>query len=226
MIKRKLKALYLRLLFLLPHDNIYAFHNLSSHPALELTGRKLDTQAFYDFVRRHGPYVSLTDILASGNLSSKAAITFDDGLEDVYSIAYPFLTGQGIPFTAFILTDKLDQPGYLTTAQVVEMAQNPLVTIGSHGTDHTRLSAASPEKQRHELHASREKLQALLGRPCTLFAYPFGAYNQTTLALMKESGYRLACAVKGRPLLRGNHDDPYTIPRLSIDDTTLDLYDY
>ena len=64
------------------------------------------------------------------------------------------------------------------------------------------------------------------GRPCWCFAYPFGAYNETTLEMMRNAGYRLAYAVKGRPLLRGNHNDPYTIPRLSIDDTTLVFYDY
>ena len=226
MLKRTLKKLYLRFLLLLPHDSIYAFHNVSSHPAIELTGRKLDTQAFYDFIRRHGPYVSIEEMGQPVKPQGRSAVTFDDGLEDVYTIAYPFLKELGVPFTIFVLTDKLDQPGYLTTAQLLELAQDQLVTIGSHGTDHTRLSAADHDKQAHELHASKEKLEKLLGRPCWCFAYPFGAYNQTTMELMKSAGYRLAYAVKGRPLLRGNHDDPYTIPRLSIDDTTLVFYDH
>lgn len=226
MMKRMLKKLYLRLLLLLPHDCIYAFHNVSSHPAIELTGRKLDTEAFHDFIRRHGPYVSLEEMGQPKKPTSRSAVTFDDGLEDVYTIAYPFLKEMGIPFTIFVLTDKLDQPGYLTTAQLLELAKDPLVTIGSHGTDHTRLSKADKDKQRHELHASKEKLEELLGRPCWCFAYPFGAYNETTLELMRDAGYRLAYAVKGRPLLRDNHDDPYTIPRLSIDDTTLVFYDH
>ena len=42
---------------------------------------------------------------------------------------------------------------------------------------------------------------------------------------MREAGYTLAYAVKGRPLLKGNHNDPFTLPRLSIDDTTLEFYD-
>ena len=150
----------------------------------------------------------------------------NDGLADVYTIAYPFLKSLNIPFTVFVLSDKLDQPGYLTTAQLLEIAADPLVTIGSHGTDHTRLSQADEDKQRHELLASKEKLEQLLGKPCRFFAYPFGAYNETTLSLMKNAGYQLAYAVKGRPLLRGNHSDPYTIPRLSIDDSTLLYYDH
>lgn len=226
MVKALLKRLYLRLLLLLPNDRIYAFHNVSSHPEIELTSRKLDTQAFYDFIRRHGPYVSLEEMGQPDRPTGRAAVTFDDGLEDVYTIAYPFLKGENIPFTVFVLTDKLDQPGYLTTAQLKEIAQDPLVTIGSHGTDHTRLSRTDRDKQYHELHASKEKLEALLGRPCAFFAYPFGAYNETTLDLMQSAGYALAYAVRGRPLLPGNHRDPYTLPRLSIDDSTLPYYDH
>lgn len=226
MLKPLLKKAYLRLLLLLPNDRIYAFHNVSSHPAIELTSRKLDTQAFYDFVRRHGPYISLEEMGQPKRPTGRAAITFDDGLEDVYTIAYPFLKSLSIPFTVFVLSDKLDQPGYLTTAQLLEIAKDPLVTIGSHGTDHTRLSKADRDKQHHELHASKEKLEALLLKPCRFFAYPFGAYNDTTLSLMADAGYRLAYAVKGRPLLPGNHSDPYTIPRLSIDDSTLAYYDH
>lgn len=225
MLKRTLKKAYLNLLLHLPNDRIYAFHNVSSQPALELTGRKLDTEKFFDFVLRHGPYISLEEMGQPKRPSGRAAITFDDGLEDVYSIAYPFLKKKGIPFTAFVLTDKLDQPGYLTTVQLLELAADPLVTIGSHGTDHTRMGQADEAKQRRELMDSKVALEKLLGKPCKYFAYPFGSYNETTLALMQEAGYALAYAVKGRPLLRGNHSDPFTLPRLSIDDTTLEFYD-
>lgn len=224
--KKQLKKLYLRLLLALPNDRIYAFHNVSSHPEIELTSRKLDTETFYSFVRRHGPYISVEEMGQPEHPTGRAAITFDDGLADVYTIAYPFLKSLNIPFTVFVLSDKLDQPGYLTTEQLLEIAADPLVTIGSHGTDHTRLSQADKDKQRHELLASKEKLEQLLGKPCRFFAYPFGAYNETTLSLMKNAGYQLAYAVKGRPLLRGNHSDPYTIPRLSIDDSTLLYYDH
>lgn len=226
MLKPLLKKAYLRLLLLLPNDRIYAFHNVSSHPQIELTSRKLDTQAFYDFVRRHGPYISLEEMGQPKRPTGRAAITFDDGLEDVYTIAYPFLKSLSIPFTIFVLSDKLDHPGYLTTEQLLELADDPLVTIGSHGTDHTRMGRASEEKQQIELLLSKSKLELLLNRPCKFFAYPFGSYNETTLKLMQDAGYCLAYAVRGRPLLPGNHGNPYTLPRLSIDDSTLTYYDH
>lgn len=226
MLKKILKTIYLRLLLHMPHDAIYAFHNVSSHPEVELTARKLDTEKFYDFVKRHGPYVSLREIEEGRLYARRAAITFDDGLEDVYTIAYPFLREQGIPFTAFVLTDKLDQPGYLTTSQLREMSFDPMVTIGSHGTDHSRFPQITEAELRHELQASKAKLEEVLGRPCDVVAYPFGAFDETTVRLAKEAGYTRAYAVKGRPLMKWQKRDPYGVPRLSIDDTTLVYYDH
>lgn len=224
MIKQWLKRAYLRLLYLFPHNNVYEFHHVSDHPAVDLSPRKIDTQRFYDFVERHGPYLSLADILSRKRFDRSAAITFDDGLEDVYTVAYPYLKKKGIPFTAFVLSAKIGQPGYITREQLLEMAADPLVTIGSHGTDHTKLSQADEKKQRVELFESKKQLEAITGLPCTYFAYSFGLYNDTTLRLIAEAGYARACAVKGRPLTARSVGDVYTIPRLSIENGTLRFY--
>lgn len=222
---RLLKHAFLRTLFCLPHNNIYEFHHVSADPACPQSPRRLATDSFYRFVDAHGPYLPLRQLLAQKALNGSAAITFDDGLEDVYTLAYPYLKERGIPFTVFVLSEKLGQAGYLTVAQLRELAADSLVVIGSHGTDHTVLAEASVNKQRHELFASRAQLEQLTGLPCAYFAYPLGAYNKTTLSLIRQAGYERAFAVKGRPLLAWNAKESYTIPRLSIADETLAFYD-
>lgn len=156
MIKDTLKRLYLGVLSHFPHNNIYEFHHVSSHPVVDLSPRKLDTEAFFRFVEKHGPYLSLEKLTGEKKLKRYAAITFDDGLEDVYTIAYPYLAQKGIPFTAFVLSGKIGQPGYLTKEQLLEMAANPLVTIGLHGVDHTKLSEVDEETQRREVEGSKK----------------------------------------------------------------------
>ncbi len=225
MIRKELKKIFLRFLFLQPHNNIYEFHHVSRTPDIDLSPRKIDTDTFRRFVERHGPYVPLAEILCKKEMKHYAAITFDDGLEDVYTIAYPFLSQRRIPFTAFILSDKVGKPGYITRGQLAEMVTNPLVTIGSHGTDHTKLAQADEEKQRFELFESKKVIEGMTGRSCEYFAYPFGQYNDTTLRLMAEAGYVRACAVKGRPFTRKELGNAYTVPRLSIEDNTLQFYD-
>lgn len=224
MIKQAMKQAYMRLLFCLPHNNIYEFHHVSREPAVDLSPRKISTEGFREFVERHGPYLPLTELTERRALDGSAAITFDDGLEDVYTVAYPFLAARGIPFTAFLLSDRLDQPGYLTRAQALELARSPLVTIGSHGASHVRLSLADEAVQRAEIFDSKAKLEALLGMPCETFAYPFGMYSAVTRRLVREAGYKYACAVRGRPLLGRGVRDPFAIPRLSIDTGTLRYY--
>lgn len=225
MIKKLLKTIYLRSLFLLPHNNIYSFHCISDDVTeRQLTGRWIDEEQFKDFVRTHGPYLSVEDILNRDKLDGHAALTFDDGLADVYTVAYPFLKQEGIPFTFFPLTDKLDQPGYMTTEQLKEMAADPLVTVGSHGISHLHLARENEETQDKELSESKKTLEALTGKICRIAAYPFGDFNQTTEKIMNRTGYTWGLAVKGRPLLRKRQGQPYGVPRLSIDRTTEKLY--
>ena len=224
--KRRMKKTFLRTLFLFPHNTIFEFHHVSANPAIDLSPRKVDTQKFYSFVENHGPYVGLDEILEKRK-EGVGAVTFDDGLEDVYSIAYPFLKERRIPFTIFVLSRKIGLPGYLTRQQLEEMHRDPLVTIGSHGLNHIRLGRADAKTQEEELFLSKKELEELLGGgyECRYFAYPFGSYKQDTLELVQKAGYQRAFAVKGRPLLPWNGKDPYEIPRLSIDDSTLDFYE-
>ncbi|MDO5435329.1 MAG: polysaccharide deacetylase family protein [Clostridia bacterium] len=225
MLKTVAKKAFLNALFLLPHNNIYSFHCIcDDETERRLTGRSFDTQAFYSFVKQHGPYLPLDALCAEAALCGKAALTFDDGLRDVFDVAYPFLKKEGIPFTAFVLSGKLGQPGYLTAEQLQILADDPLVTIGSHGVSHAHLSRLDEETQKAELETSKAELEDLLRQPVKYFAYPFGDFNETTLRLIKGAGYEAAFAVEGRPLTRRGQGAPYRIPRLSIADNTLAFY--
>lgn len=63
-----------------------------------------------EFLRRHYKVVALSDFLAAlrgeTNLPEKAAlITFDDGLRNNYTVAYPLLQEFGLPATIFLTSD-------------------------------------------------------------------------------------------------------------------------
>ena len=224
-IKRLLKKTYLKCLYLFPHNSIYEFHHVSDKPEIDLSPRKIETEAFMDFIEKHGPYIAVSEILEK-KLSGFKAVTFDDGLADVYETAYPFLKRNGIPFTIFVLAEKLDHPGYITTDQLLEMEKDPLVTVGSHGLTHIRIGEQEAETQFIELNKSKKILEQTIGGEysCRYFAYPFGSYNKTTLSFMAKAGYAKGFAVKGRPLLPWNRKTDYEIPRLSIDSQTLQFY--
>ena len=224
MVKDKLKKCYLGTLFHLPHNNIYSFHHLSNTPKIDLSERKLDTKKFYSFIEKHGPYVSMRVLLNNERYNGVSTLTFDDGLEDVYTIAYKYLKKEEIPFTIFVLTDKIGQEGYITKEQFIEMIEDPLVTIGSHGKNHVHFGDSTYGTQYNEIIESKYNLRREYNLECKYIAYPFGSYNNITMDIVKKAGYSYGFAVKGRPLVKGNHKNPYLIPRLSIDNNTISIY--
>jgi peptidoglycan/xylan/chitin deacetylase (PgdA/CDA1 family) len=74
-----------------------------------LTSRQM-FERHLDCIGRHFRFVSLDEIgerLASGRPFTErvAAVTFDDGYQDVYEHAYPVLKRKGIPAAVFVVTD-------------------------------------------------------------------------------------------------------------------------
>lgn len=131
-----------------------------------------------------------------------AAITFDDGYEDVVENALPELRKRGLPSTVFIITGLLgckrnwehrggedtSDVRLMTHQQLRELPSN-LVHIGSHTMTHAFLPKLETGKLREELASSRAKLEKLLQSEVKAFALPYGAYNDTVLRICRESGY-------------------------------------
>lgn len=154
-----------------------------------------------------------------GKNKNKALITFDDGLADVYRVAYPELKERGIPFTVFIITEFLDTEGYLTTDQLVELSKDSLVTVGSHGLSHDVLKGMPRERQEEELLKSKENLESLLCRPVKYFAYSHGQYDDVTLEILKNKRYySFAFGVAGYPTNICTRRWKYHLPRLNCED--------
>lgn len=116
--------------------------------------------------------------------------------------------------------DPYDQLPMLTDEQLREMAEAG-ITIGSHTVTHPALPALSRDDALRELTESKALLESEIGRPVSLFAYPFGEFehfNAEIQALVGAAGYKAACTtIRGvnqtetnpLSLLRiGVHDDP------------------
>ena len=144
------------------------------------------------------------------------ALTFDDGLLDLYENVFPYLGEKHIPFTAFIVTDFLDKPGYITKKQLVEMAKNPLVTIGSHGISHKLLTTMPRKEILQESITSQAILQDIIGKEVDYFAYSHGQINYNDIDLFKT--YRFCYIASGgfNNFISGRNK--YLIPRINIID--------
>lgn len=192
---------------------VLMFHHITEMPKVKKSACLLSFDFFKNFILRYnGNYSSFEDVAAK-KVKRKIAVTFDDGLEDVYTMAYPFLKEHNVPFTIFVITDFLDTDGYITTEQLKEMSKDPLVTIGSHGVTHKILPKLSREEKMFELSESKRKLSELIGKDVTVFAYSHGQFDQETLSLMGCYDYAFSAGECFSALLKW---DKYLIPRFNL----------
>ncbi len=62
-------------------------------------------------------------------------------------------------------------------------------TIANHSLTHPRLDQMPLDEARHQIAEGRERLQQYFGQPVCGFAYPFGAYNDAVMAMVRQSGH-------------------------------------
>jgi peptidoglycan/xylan/chitin deacetylase (PgdA/CDA1 family) len=127
---------------------------------------------------------------------NRIAITFDDAYESVYHAAAPLLERYGMPYTVFVNTDAIGSRGYMTWAQLEELAASEQVTIANHSTDHGHLARkpGEPEDQwskrvTHSLDQAQRTLKDRLGVEEPMFAYPYGEFDQALERKLASRGW-------------------------------------
>ena len=90
--------------------------------------------------------------------------------------------------------------------------------VGSHGSMHYWLDQISSQEQKVDISSSLEFLEEV-GAPTSnwIMCYPYGAYNDTTLSLLKEMGASIGITTDFRKA-NLEIDDPLTLPRFDTND--------
>ena len=163
--------------------------NLIVDPDLFEAQIKALSKAGYYFLTPEEAYKAFTE----NALPTKKVVwlTFDDGNEDFYTIAYPILKKYKAKATNNIITGfvKKGNAGNLTVKQMKEMMAHGM-SFQSHTVNHPDLSTTDKATQKVELTDSIDFLENKLNTKVNTIAYPSGRYNQTTLDLAKKT-YKL-----------------------------------
>lgn len=104
----------------------------------------------------------------------------------------------------------------MTTAELLELVDHPLITLGGHTMHHPRLGSRPLSDALVEIESGRRRLQELTGRLPTLFAYPYGDYDDEVAELTKAVGFEYAVTTDEGWV--GLKEDRVRLPRLHVKD--------
>ncbi|MFF2481148.1 polysaccharide deacetylase family protein [Paenibacillus sp. NPDC058071] len=152
-------------------------------------------------------------------------ITFDDGYETFYTDAFPILKEFGYPAVNFVIVSDIEVnrgAKKMTWAQMREMQQSGM-DFYSHTYDQHRYGAIREDglqkpmltrqqyfkkekrmeteeefqaRVKGDLSKAEAILKEQLNNPMSVLAFPYGAYNEEVLSMMKELGIEISFTVK------------------------------
>lgn len=130
------------------------------------------------------------------------AIHFDDAYESVYTQAFPLLKALNWPFSIFVAIQAIDDQyqGYMTWEQLAEVADYG-AEIGGHSLTHSHLVRSLDDETTaqwltrvsEEIDRGNQRIEDELDTEVSLFAYPYGEFNEQLTELLGNRGiYGLA----------------------------------
>jgi peptidoglycan/xylan/chitin deacetylase (PgdA/CDA1 family) len=145
-------------------------------------------------------------VTAGDDLTATCALTFDDGTEDHLTVLAPILAELGVAGTVYVCPGLFGTAypwaggaRFMTEEEVVELARDPLVEIGSHTIDHTVLGDASAAEAYREMATCKQRLEDLLQTAVPSFCYPRCVYSPACPDAARRAGYTSAvtCGPRG-----------------------------
>jgi peptidoglycan/xylan/chitin deacetylase (PgdA/CDA1 family)/GT2 family glycosyltransferase len=207
---------------------VLLFHSISRPIGRDESRHHLSCPRFRRFMQwlRNAGYSSITP---SGWLSAspgprQVMLTFDDGYEDFYSVAYPALAECGFHAVVFVVVDQIGKsnvwdsalggpPRRLLSAAQIRELHRLGVTIGSHSLTHAWLPDLSETELRREVADSKSRLEDLLGSEVACFAYPAGGFDARVRRAVARAGYQMGMTIRQGLSF---WDDPLQIKRTEI----------
>jgi peptidoglycan/xylan/chitin deacetylase (PgdA/CDA1 family) len=139
-------------------------------------------------------------------------ITFDDNSTGQFTNALPVMDQYQFKAVFFVMTVAVGKKGYLSAAQIQQMARQGH-EIGLHTWDHHNVTHYTPADWPVQLYKPRQQLEKITGQPVQFFAFPYGAWNDTAVNRLRQSGFKLAFILHTKA---STANPQYTIRRLMV----------
>lgn len=147
----------------------------------------------------------------------KVVITFDDGWSSQYSVAYAYMDTLGLKGTAYIIAEKIDTAGYMTTANLATLHGDGW-DLCTHGL--TNLTTLTLLQAETDVLANRQFLidEGLTGA-YNHYAYPEGGYDTDIMDMLANNGFVSARTIVDR-VQAEEIGEPHALTRRGVYDTT------
>ena len=156
----------------------------------------------------------------------KVVITFDDGLRDFYTSAFPILKKFGFKASVFLTSGLIDKAFItgrecLKAPEIKELAEKG-IEFGSHTVSHPQLKTLSRNEIVYELANSKKMIEDIIGSPVSLFSYPYRFPEEDSIftkmfgMLLVDQGYAVGMTtIIGVTKIK---DNPLFLKRLPVND--------
>lgn len=229
---------------------IVMYHHITQKPsrAGDYVIKTSELEQDFDYLKDKGyKAVTVQDLIdyvdGKKDLPEKIImITFDDGFESVYSLAWPMLAERkmcAVAAAVGTITESYTQSGdkninyaYMTWDELAEIDKSDEFEVQNHSYDmhHTgsgkrkglsKMNGESVEEYNKILTQDLTKMQNSLknnsGILATAAVYPYGAYSPSTLETVKKIGFRcsMTCEQRINSISRANADCLYNLGRFN-----------
>ena len=218
-------------------DDGYEDNYTYAYPILKELGIPFTIYVSVDLVNDHAPIwnyllliekiVRKNNMLKLGNGRSLSCSNFDEKnaaflqLKSwLFSLPYSSLHNEFVGAFKNYLADDIFEANTLTWEQILEMANDPLCTIGSHTMSHCRLAMKDADVLLYELKNSKDILFEKIGKTVEHLSYPYGWITDVSneaAEMAKRVGYKTAFHSFGGPI-REKDKDLYHLKRIMVNE--------
>ncbi len=156
---------------------------------------------------------AIARLRSTARLPEKSVVlTIDDSYDSVLTGAMPLLRRFGFKATLFVNTVNVGRKGYLSWAELKELAASG-IELGNHSHSHAHfLNQDEPLAAfREDIVRAQQEFKAHLGLRPELFAYPYGEYTPAMERVVEEMGFQ--AAVTQHSGIIYPESDLYALPR-------------
>lgn len=123
-------------------------------------------------------------------LEKSIIITLDDAYADAFTYAFPIFRKYNVIGNIMVPTGLMQGVNYLTWDQLREITGSGLVFAYNHTWSHASLSNLPAEQIEQEVLTAQQQLANQLGKAYSLISYPYGAYDDNVIAILKKHGFQ------------------------------------